>query len=173
MAAYTSVLAWRIPGTAGLGGLPSIGSHSQTRLKRLSSSSSSRIDWGLPKWLSGKESTFQCRKPRLDSWDEKIPWRRKWQPTLISLPGKSHGQRSLAGYSLGGGKESHTTEWLNSSSRIGSKSTAVFSKKDILVSGTTDKSKDNWPALASRARLLNRPTNLSLKLTSHIRKGLS
>ena len=29
----------------------------------------------------------------------KIPWRRKWQPTPVFLPGKSHGQRSLAGYS--------------------------------------------------------------------------
>jgi len=28
----------------------------------------------------------------------KIPWRRKWQPTPVSLPGESHGQRSLAGY---------------------------------------------------------------------------
>ena len=33
------------------------------------------------------------------SWVEKIPWRRKWQPTSVFLPGKSHGQRSLAGYS--------------------------------------------------------------------------
>ena len=30
-------------------------------------------------------------------WVRKIPWRRKWQPTLVFLPGKSHGQRSLAG----------------------------------------------------------------------------
>ena len=29
----------------------------------------------------------------------KIPWRRKWQPTPLFLPGKSHGQRSLVGYS--------------------------------------------------------------------------
>ena len=34
-----------------------------------------------------------------------IPWRRKWQPTLIFLPGDSHGQRSLAGYSPWGHKE--------------------------------------------------------------------
>ena len=40
MATHSSVLAWRIPGTAGPGGLPSMGSHSQTRLKQLSSSSS-------------------------------------------------------------------------------------------------------------------------------------
>jgi len=29
----------------------------------------------------------------------KIPWRRKWQPTPVFLPRKSHGQRNLAGYS--------------------------------------------------------------------------
>ena len=40
--------------------------------------------------------------------------RRKWQPTPVFLPGKSHGQRSLAGYSPWGHKESHTTERLNS-----------------------------------------------------------
>ena len=34
-----------------------------------------------------------------DPWIRKIPWRRKWQPTPIFLPGKSHGQRSLVGYS--------------------------------------------------------------------------
>ena len=35
-----------------------------------------------------------------DSWIRKIPWRKKWQHTPVFLPGKSHGQRSLAGYSL-------------------------------------------------------------------------
>ena len=38
------------------------------------------------------------------------PQRRKGQPTPVSLPGKSHGQRSLAGYSSWGRKESDTTE---------------------------------------------------------------
>ena len=42
MAPHSSVLAWRIPGTAEPGGLPSMGSQSRTRLKRLSSSSSSQ-----------------------------------------------------------------------------------------------------------------------------------
>ena len=42
----------------------------------------------------------------------KISWRRKWQPTLVLLPGKSHGQRSLVGYSPWGHKESDTAEWL-------------------------------------------------------------
>ena len=48
-----------------------------------------------------------------DSWVRKIPWRRKWQPTLVFLPGESHGWRSLAGYSLQGHKESDMTEWLH------------------------------------------------------------
>ena len=43
----------------------------------------------------------------------KISWRRKWQTMPIFLPGKSHGQRSLAGYSPRGQKESDTTEQLN------------------------------------------------------------
>ena len=37
-------------------------------------------------------------------WGRKIPWRRKWQPTPVFLPGKSHGQRSLADYSPWGHK---------------------------------------------------------------------
>ena len=43
----------------------------------------------------------------------KIPWRRKWQPTPVLLPGKSHGQRSLANYSPWDRKESDTTERLH------------------------------------------------------------
>ena len=42
----------------------------------------------------------------------KIPWRRAWKPTPVLLPGESHGQNSLAGYSPWGHKESDTTEWL-------------------------------------------------------------
>ena len=43
-------------------------------------------------------------------WVGKIPWRRKWQPTPVSLPGKSHGQRNLEDYSPWGRKELDTTE---------------------------------------------------------------
>ena len=50
---------------------------------------------GLPRWLSGKESDCKCRRPGFDPWVGKIPWRRKWQPTPVFLPGKAHGQRSL------------------------------------------------------------------------------
>ena len=59
-----------------------------------------------------KESALQCRRPGFDPWVGKIPWRKKWQPTPVSLPGKSHGQRSLEGCSPWGRKESGTTEWL-------------------------------------------------------------
>ena len=70
--------------------------------------------FGLPWWLSGKESACQCSRHRFDSWVGKIPWRRKWQPTPVFLPGKSHRQRSLVGYGPWGCKESDTTERLSS-----------------------------------------------------------
>ena len=47
----------------------------------------------------------------------RFPWRRKWQPTPVFLPGKSHGQRSLVGYSPWGHKELDTTEQLNNCNR--------------------------------------------------------
>ena len=46
-------------------------------------------------------------------WVGKIPWRRKWQPTPVFLPGESHGRRSLVGYSPWGRKESDTAEQLH------------------------------------------------------------
>ena len=46
----------------------------------------------------------------------RFPWSRKWQPALVSLPGKSHGQRNLVGYSPWDHKESGMTEWLNTHS---------------------------------------------------------
>ena len=67
----------------------------------------------LPWWLSSKESTCWCRTCRFYYWVGKIPWRRKWPPTPVFLPGESHGQRSLAGYSPWGRKKLDTTEQLN------------------------------------------------------------
>ena len=69
---------------------------------------------GLPRWLSGKEFTCQCRRHRrlrFDPWVRKLPWRREWLPTPVVLPGKSHGQRSLVGYSPWDRKESDTIEY--------------------------------------------------------------
>ena len=53
----------------------------------------------FPGGTRGKEPAYQCRGPRFDPWVRKIPWRRKGQPTPVLLPGESHGQRSLVGYS--------------------------------------------------------------------------
>ena len=54
---------------------------------------------GLPCWLSWYRTRLWCRRHRFNSWAGKIPWRRKWQPTPVFLPGDSHGQKSLVGYS--------------------------------------------------------------------------
>ena len=42
----------------------------------------------------GKESTCKPRRPGFNPWVRKIPWRRKWQPTQIFLPGKPHEKSS-------------------------------------------------------------------------------
>ena len=66
--------------------------------------------------LSGKRTYLQSRKHRRHVFGPsvgKIPWRRKWQPTPAFLPTEFHGQRSLAGYSPWGLKESDTSEWLS------------------------------------------------------------
>ena len=68
---------------------------------------------GFPGGTSGKEPDCHCRRCRRPGFDPrigKIPWRRAWRPTPVSLPGESHGQRSLVGYSVQGGKESDMTE---------------------------------------------------------------
>ena len=56
---------------------------------------------------------LQCRRPGFDPWVGNIPWRRKWQPTPVFLPGESQGQRSLVGYIPWGCKESATTKKLH------------------------------------------------------------
>ena len=72
-------------------------------------------DWGA----SLVAQTVKCLpimregRPGFDPWVGKIPWRRKRQPTPVLLPGKSHGWRSLVGYSPRGRKESDTTERLH------------------------------------------------------------
>ena len=67
----------------------------------------------LPRWHSIKVSTYNpgdlCSIPGLG----RFPWRRKWQPTPVFLPGELHGQKSLAGYSPWGRKELDTTEQLH------------------------------------------------------------
>ena len=67
----------------------------------------------LPGGTGGKKPTCRCRRHkihRFDCWVGKILWRKEQQPIPVFLPGKFHGQRSLAGYSSWGQKESDTTE---------------------------------------------------------------
>ena len=68
------------------------------------------ICWCFPGSTSGKESACQCRRCRFDSWVGKIPWRQGTATHSNTLAQKSHGQRSLAGYSPQGCKKSDTTE---------------------------------------------------------------
>ena len=121
MATYSSILAWRIPWTEEPGrllalGLKSVGHNEGTNtftFNILTATKEGLATWhnhtkllyllniaflGLPWWLSGKESTCQCRRSGFDLWVKKIPWRREWQPTSVFLPGKPHGQRGLGGY---------------------------------------------------------------------------
>ena len=67
--------------------------------------------WVFKVGSSGKASACQCRRCRsrgFNPWARKIPWRRKWQPTPVFLPGKFHGQRRL--YSPWGHKELAMTQ---------------------------------------------------------------
>ena len=92
MAPHSNTLAWRIPWTVEPGGLQSIGSYRVGH------------DWSdftlSTKWKS------QITSSNLTLW------RRKWQPAVVLLPGKSHGRRSLVGCSLRGCEVSDTTERL-------------------------------------------------------------
>ena len=67
----------------------------------------------FPGVSDGERTCLQCGRPGFSPWVEMIPWRRKWQPTPLLLPGKSHGWRSLVGYSPWDRKESDTTEQLH------------------------------------------------------------
>jgi len=62
----------------------------------------SLLEKGLPCGANSKEPTCQYRRHKrhaFDPWVRKIPGGRAWQPTPVCLPGESHGQRTLMGYS--------------------------------------------------------------------------
>ena len=93
MATHSSILAWEIPWTEESGRLQPLGSQRTGH------------DCGASLIAQSVKNLPACRRPGFDSWVWKIPWRRKWQPTPVLLPGESHGQRSLAGSSPWGRKE--------------------------------------------------------------------
>ena len=67
-------------------------------------------------WLSGKESTCSRRRCRFDPWVGKIPGRRKWQPTPVFLPGKSHGRGVWRATVQGDCRVGY--DWVNYSNRF-------------------------------------------------------
>ena len=140
MATHSSTLAWKIPWTEEPGRLQSMGSQrvghdwatslynfyfckntsdtsailqfssltlqycSLTFNERHQCFSHCRVYW------DHLEGFLQCGRSRFNPWVRKIPWRRAGQPIPVFLPGESHGQRSLAGYSPCGHKELDTSE---------------------------------------------------------------
>ena len=76
---------------------------------------------GFPGVTNGEELTWQYwrhKRHGFDTWIGKIPWRRKWQPNSVFLPGESQGQRSLVGYSTWGCKELGTTKHVHGAQRV-------------------------------------------------------
>ena len=111
----------------------------------------------LPRWLSGKESACQRRRCGFDPWVEKIPWRRKWQPTPVFLPGKSHGQRRLASYRQWGHKESDTTEQLTPQWEIPNANPAMV----IFPPAKTWQPSLSSPSQVYNTKQINKSTNQS------------
>ena len=96
-----------------------------------------------------KESAFRCRRHRrcyFKPWAGKIPWRRKQQPTPVFLPGESHGQKSLVGYSPCGRKVRY--DWACTHCIECSSIMSWFQAQDIIHDekkrGTTQTSLDHF-----------------------------
>ena len=86
-----------------------------------------------------------CMRHGFDSLVRNIPWRRKWQPTPVLLPGRSHGQRSLVGYSPWGCKMSDMIERLNSNNNNSTERKMYFwaSQKISVTCWYSARSKDH------------------------------
>ena len=72
-------------------------------------------------WHNGKVSACQCRghkRHQLDLWIGSIAWSRKWQPTPVCLPGKSHGHMNLVGYNPWGHKELNMSECAHTNTEV-------------------------------------------------------
>ena len=106
---------------------------------------------GFPYGSDGKASAYKCGRPGFDLWVGKFPWRRKWKPTPVILPGKSHGRRSPVGYSPWGRKEPDMTERLHFTSVFlpgkshGWRSLADYSQCMPVCSVTSVESDSWWP----------------------------
>ena len=98
MAHHSSALAWRIPGTGEPGGLPSMGSHrvGHDWSDLAAAAAAIIIVIGVPWWFSSR-ICLPVQQTQLQSLGWEDPPEKKWLPTPVFLPGKSHGQRSQVG----------------------------------------------------------------------------
>ena len=103
---------------------------------------SSVLCWGFPSGPAVKNPPGM----QFDPWVRKIPWRREWQPPAVFLPREFHGQRSLAGYSPWGHRESDTALAAHSTA-------ACCSSAAVLV-------KAEWYSTAKTELLLFIPSSL-------------
>ena len=83
----------------------------------------------LPLMAQTVKNLPTMQESRFSPWTGKFPWRRKWQPTPVFLPGEFHGHRSLAGYSPWGHKELDTTRQLTHTVAASPASSSVSSLK--------------------------------------------
>ena len=102
--------------------VPALGRDSSHRLLEQQTKTANTESLNLPgkerfKWLcstspvttvAGGSDSKECAA----MWGGEVPWVREWLPTLGFLPGEPHRERSLAGYSWWGHKDSNTPEWL-------------------------------------------------------------
>ena len=142
MATHSSVLVWRIPGTGEPGGLPAMGSHRVGHDSRDLAAAAAYRNRLTHIYIPSQEKHLSvfinilrtcaiilfavfynfcvlCLNFHVANLSEiNFAWNKKWQPTPVVLPGESHGQKSLAGYSPWGFKESDTTEQLSTQSIV-------------------------------------------------------
>ena len=115
METQSSIFAWEISGREEPGRLQSMGhkksdttKHSHTHTAYSGASLVAQIVNKLLQWK-------RCKRCGFNPWVRKIPWRRKWKPTPVFLPGTSHGTEETGGLQSTGCKESDMTEQLSRS----------------------------------------------------------
>ena len=119
------------------------------------------IKLGLLWWLSGKESTCQCRRWRFDPWVGKLPWRRRWQHTRVFLPGESHGRGV---WQATGHRVTKESEWLdNNSNNFGG---IIFLLKYSWVTILYYCCTAKWFSYIYTLLLLSRFSHVRLRVTS-------
>ena len=97
-----------------------------------------------------------CKRCRFNPWFGKIPWGRKCISTLVFLPGKFHGQRSLSGYSSCSHKESEMTEFTN-----------THRHTRIHTESLWDWNKNTFPSTVATAEFSNIADILSASFSPH------